>query len=70
MEKPVNKKLTIDDALNALKVIKEFCEMNENSCTNCPFRANNANECALSYDSPNSWNLNETKECIPKLIKI
>lgn len=66
MEEPIEK-LTIDDALNALKVIKEFCTMNEKSCMNCPFRNNNE-ECALESNIPNSWRLNESKVCTPRLI--
>ena len=71
MEKPIEK-LTIDDALNALKVIKEFCTINEMSCMNCPFRSNNNEECALESNIPNSWKLNESvvgvKVCTPRLI--
>lgn len=65
MEKPI---LTLDDALYALKIIKEFCTMNEGSCLNCPFRSGNYDECALGYDAPNSWDLNEKKQYIPNLI--
>lgn len=71
MEKPIEK-LTIDDALNALKVIKEFCTINEGSCMNCPFRTKYNDECTLESKIPNSWELNESvvgvKIYTPRLI--
>lgn len=59
MEKPIEKP-TLNDALNALKVIKEFCTINEGSCTNCPFRTKDNDECTLESKIPSSWVLNES----------
>ena len=51
-----------DKVLEALQVLKKYCEEQKANCESCKFYIEAYNSCTLSINSPNEWKINVDKE--------